>query len=161
METENLTLSSPWMEYYRKLEAMFQYDEDVHLVMDNDQPEIKIMVDNPVKAEALAKLLPVDKEFGNVTLAITVVPSNAEATKLNLLKWAFSGNPVISYIQDSDTPFGCFHYVVFSKEVAQYFNDNMRDINGNTSTLYENLARDLFGVDPDICYCTDTVDFEE
>lgn len=161
METEILTLSSPWMEYYRKLEAMFQYDEDIHLVMDNDQPEIKIFVDNPVKADALAKLLPVEKEFGNVKLAITVIPADIEATKLNLLKWAFSGNPVLNYILPSDTPFGTFNYVVFSKEVVQYFNDNMRDLNGNTSTLYESLARDLFGEDADICYCTDAVDFEE
>ena len=32
----------------------------------------------------------------------------------------------------------------------------MHDINGNCSTLYQEIAKDVFGEDEGICFCTDT-----
>ena len=50
------------------------------------------------------------------------------------------------------------HYVVFKNRVVQYWSDNLGDINGNTSTLYENIARDVFGETDNVCFNTDTKD---
>ena len=44
-------------------------------------------------------------------------------------------------------------FAVFAKEVVQYYNDDLTDINGLKSTLYEDIARDVFDIDG-INYCT-------
>ena len=45
--------------------------------------------------------------------------------------------------------------MVFQNKVVQYFSDNMQDINGFTSTLYQEIAKELFGVDGGLYFCTD------
>lgn len=45
------------------------------------------------------------------------------------------------------------------KEVVQYFNDNIGDINGNCSTLYEIIARDIFPNVNGIYFCTEATTF--
>lgn len=50
-----------------------------------------------------------------------------------------------------------FTYVVFEKEVVQYWNDNLADYNGLTSTLYQDLAKEIFedaNLDG-VYFCTD------
>lgn len=162
-----LKLSPPWDTYYQELNAMFKNDTSVNVVMDDDACEVKLYVDSGDKAEALRQLLPETKEFGGVTLKVTVVPANAplqtryvynkdfdEYMERMFLK-AFEDN---SALDDVVTVCGVFGfsacYVIFKKEVVQYYNDNMSDINGLCSTLYENIARDIFKPDLGAFYCT-------
>ena len=162
-----LKLSPPWDTYYQELKAMFKNDPTVHVVMDDDACEVKLYVDIGDKAEALQVLLPESVEFGNVTLKVTVVPANASSQTRyvynkdcdeymeNVFRKAFEDN---SALYDVGTVRGVFGfsacYVIFKKEVVQYYNDNMSDINGLCSTLYENIARDIFKPDLGAYYCT-------
>ena len=153
-------LSAPWDEFYNEVNELFRYDDEVRVVFFEEQKTIKLYVDNPAKAEALQKLLPQKKEWGKVVLLIEVIPSNKEKkTELTRSIWsvAFTSNTAVSFIYTID---GIFNnpltYVVFVNEVVQYFNDNLGDINGNRSTLYEDIARDVFGHVDGTFFCTDT-----
>lgn len=155
-------LSAPWDEFYNEVNELFRYDDEVRVVFFEEQKKIKLFVDNPAKAEALQKLLPQKKEWGKVVLLIEIIPSNKEKkTELTRSIWsvAFTGNTAVSFIYTID---GIFNnpltYVVFVNEVVQYFNDNLGDINGNRSTLYEDIARDVFGHVDGTFFCTDTVE---
>lgn len=151
-----MKLSSPWVEFYREIEALFAQDDDVKVMYDEENNEVKLYVDNVRKADALTQLLPTEKTFGNVTLKVTVVPANdAEVSKADLIAEAFDGNPALSYVQHVEAVIGSFDYAVFQNKVVQFFDDNLSDINGNKSTLYESIARDIFGTDAGVFFCTE------
>lgn len=148
-------LSAPWVKFYRELDALFTDDPEVHVVFDEDQFLVKLYVENVDKAEALMQLLPAEKTFGNVTLKITVVPANnTDVTKLELFQKAFSGNPALSYVRAVQGMFD-INYVVFQNKVVQFFNDDMSDVHGLCSTLYQEIAKDVFGDSLGVYFCTD------
>lgn len=153
-----LKLSPPWVAYWQQLNAMFCDDPEIHLEYLEDEGKVVMRVDNPSKAEALCRLLPEEVHFGNIVLKIVVVPANEMKSKANLFNDAFHGNPHFAYVAES-APGTSFQmtYVVFKKEVAQYWNDNLGDIHGNTNTLYQNIANDLFNGEEfasGVCFCT-------
>lgn len=166
-----LKMSSPWILFYKEVEAMFKFDSEVNVVYDEDATELKLYVDNSDKAEALSQLLPVEKIFGNVTLKVTVIPNNQSASlkapryhartlafNSNIFNVAFAGNEAFCYTK---TFTGIYNnpltYVVFRREVVQYFTDDLGDINGIASTLYQNIAKDIFvNLEVPVFYCTDT-----
>ena len=153
-------LSSPWVIFYREVNELFKYDPEVHVIFDEDKTQLRLYVDNGEKADALAKLLPTEKEFGTVTLSISVIPANGlkEATG-NLFEVALNGNGALSYVkQVNGVWYPTLSFVVFRKKVVQYFTDNLGDINGYTSTLYQDVAKDVFGEWNGVYYCTDTED---
>ena len=160
-----LNLSPPWVVYYRKLSAFFKEDPEVRITYDDIEQEIKLYVDNAEKAVALEKLLPNEQNFGNVTLYITIVPANQ--TTFDSVKVAYSTN-------SSDIIHICFNnkavvgikvvdgimtnrmtFVIFKKEVVQYFTDDIGDYHGICSTLYQDLAKEIFGSIDGVFFCTD------
>ena len=154
---EKLNLSSPWMTFVHEIEALFGQDPDIQVMYDDEENAVKLYVDNSRKADALTKLLPVEKEFGNVTLKISVIPANVEnEDTLSLMAKAFEGNPVVTDIQTVDAIIGTFKYVIFKKEVVQFFNDQLDDIHGNKSTLYHEIAKNIFTDLPGIHFCTES-----
>lgn len=157
---KKLGLSSPWITYWHEIEELFGHDPEISVVYEEDEKTVKLYVRNSAKAEALTQLLPPEKTFGNVKLKIEVVPANVGEMKIGeLYEVAFKDNPVFSYVSGGDNIMTeDMTYVVFRNRVVQFFNDNLNDINGNTSTLYENIARDVFEdvVEPGTCFCTDT-----
>ena len=153
-----LKMSPPWVTYWQQLNAMFGDDPEIHLEYLEDEAKIVMRVDNPSKAEALSQLLPDEVHFGNIVLNIVVVPANVMKSQANLFNDAFQGNPHFAYVAES-APGTSFQmtYVVFKKEVAQYWNDNLGDIHGNTNTLYQNIASELFNGEESasgVCFCT-------
>jgi hypothetical protein len=46
-------------------------------------------------------------------------------------------------------------YVIFKKEVVQYYDDNLGDAHGNRTTLYEQIANQIFEDREGIYFCTD------
>ena len=77
--------------------------------------------------------------------------------KLSWFQAALGGNPVFAFTQVSEGVFTIpLSYVVFKNRVVQFFADNLQDVNGNITTLYETIAKDVFGEIPGICFCTDT-----
>ena len=152
----NIKLSSPWVLYYREVEALFAEDPEIKTSLDEATCTLKIYVDNnPDKADALTQLLPEYKKFGNIALMIKVLPSNVQATsKMDLFRKAFRRNPAVSYIETIDGVFKA-NYIVFKNKVVQYDADDLGDINGMHSTLYQDIAQDIFGSEEGIYYCTD------
>lgn len=157
---EKLNLSSPWITYVHEIMALFEQDPDIRIVFDNEACEVKLFVENYQKADALSQILPVEKEFGNITLKITVVPSNNDTddSPFSIICKAFDGNPVFSYGRSVRSVLGSFNYAVFKNEVVQFFNDQLDDIYGNKSTLYQDIAKDVIGNKEGVFYCTDTPD---
>ena len=156
---KKLKLSSPWVTYAREIHEMFGRDPQIKVEYDEDNVEVKLYVDNADKADAISQILPAEKFFGGVSLKITVIPSNGlNSPAKSLFDRAFDGNPVFAHTSEFQ---GLYNqpvtYVVFKKYVVQYFSDNLGDEHGLTSTLYQDIARDLFEVNG-TCYCTDTED---
>ena len=153
---ENMKLSPPWDTYVNEVKALFGEDPEIKIMYNEDSYTLKLFVDNTDKAEALTKLIPAEKEFGNVTLKIEVVPANSDDLSGDrLFKKAFLGNPIMKNVVTFESPFGEVTYAVFEKKVVQFFNDQMDDINGNKSTLFQECARDVFGMEHGVFYCTE------
>ena len=155
-------LAPPWITAVSEMEQMFKYDGEVRVLYNNDDCTVRLYVDSSDKAGALTALLPPEIEFGNVTLKIIVIPANGVCSKLDgantelLFLYAFDGNPVLSFTKRISGIFtNDLVYVVFAKEVVQYFNDDLGDIYGQCTTLYQEIAKNLFGKRENVFYCTD------
>lgn len=171
-----LNLIAPWNEYYEELNAFFKDDPDVTVLYDEEEKNIKVLVQETIKAEALTHLLKDEVEFGGIKLTVTVVPAN-EVTKGvkklvtnignnenygEMFERALVNNGAFAFTYTIDNVMG-FNavYVVFKKKVIQYYNDNLGDLNGMKSTLAEYIARDIFAVRNGVFFCTDVKDTKQ
>lgn len=157
---EKIKLAPPWVTYVNELKAMFENDSYTHIEYDDSEADnVRIYVNDQAKAEALSQLLPTVKAFGDFILKIFVIPANfKELSGENLIRTAFKGNPVLDTVMVLPTPFGDMTYGVFAKKVVQFQNDDMSDPNGIESTLYENIAKDIFESKPNTFWCTSNRD---
>ena len=160
----NLKLCSPWINLYNEIKAMFEDDSDICVFYEDNSPEftIKLFVADDFKAAALDKLLVHHHEFGTVMAHVDVIPANCEKADISAWKeaemfvTAFKDNPVLSYVYrlHNILQFDAL-YVVFKNAVVQYHNDDISDINGIRSCLYQDIAKDVFTEIPGVFYCTD------
>lgn len=154
-----ISKSAPWITYYRKVDALFKKDDEVLVVFDEENLVLSLYVDDQAKASALNVLIPMEKVYGNVTLKIKVIPPNDKFSNmrmddaLSIASVAFRDNNAVYMVRDVSGILNIV-YVIFKKDVVQFFDDNLGDIHGNCSTLYEMIARDVFE-DVGIKYCTD------
>ena len=155
-----LKLSPPWQIFYKEIEAFFKYDPDVKVIYDEDKNEIKLYVEGSKKADALTQLLPTERIFGNIEVKVIIIPANKlKNSKSSLYEDALSGNGALSYIKSATGIFtNPITYVVFKNTVVQYWTDDLGDINGLHSTLYQEIAKDIFGETEGIFFCTDKSD---
>lgn len=157
-----LKLAAPWTTYYRLVQSFFKNDPEVGVVFDEEDVELKIYVNNQIKAEALAHLLPESQTFGNVVLKVTIIPSMegilpALDTDIDIIRAALDGNGAVVDFYPVEYIFSnSMLYVSFKKEVIQFFNDDLSDIRGMCSTLYANIAKELFGTLKGVFFCTDS-----
>lgn len=158
MSEQNIQLSSPWVLFYREVEALFAQDPDVKVKLEDDSYTLRIFVESDLKADAIRKLLPRSKQFGNVTLNIEVVPADAEETYFILLRRAFEGNGALADIINGKIIDHDVSYFMFKKEVVQYYGDNGADPNGLISTLYADIAEDVIGSDAENYFSTTNED---
>lgn len=153
-----VNLSPPWIIFVNELVQLFKYDPEVHIIYDDDGHEVKVYVDSAAKAAALTELLPVQRNYGNVILTVAVVPANglAISDKANLYQTAFKGNGAFSFVKVVRGIFpNDLTYVVFKNHVVQYFNDDLGDIYGQCSTLYQEIAKNVFDEREGVFFCTD------
>ena len=157
---ENIKMVSPWIGYYKEIKSLFQEDSTVKVKYDDSKNTIKLYVEDEEKADALAQLLPNRKVFGNITVNIDVIPANkVETPRIDLFKKAFEGNGAVAFIETVDNvSSNAFHFVVFQPEIVQYYNDDLSDINGLRSTLYQDIAKEIFGEREGIYFCTDKME---
>ena len=153
-----LKLTAPWRIYYKELCALFEKDEEVHIVYDEDNQLINLYVENEAKAEAMTTVLPVTIEYGNVELKINIIPAdrcNFRRSNGELMSDLFYGNPILNNIIIYDGIFtNPITYVIFENKVVQYYNDDIGDVNGICSTLYQDIAKRVFNDLDGIYYCT-------
>ena len=159
-------MQSPWQEYYNQVNELFGKDPEIAIEFDDplNSPDkrLTLMVENEEKADALAKILPFEREFGGVKLHIDIVPANKEPIGPEIIEKAFQGNPVFNQLIMIDDPQSGWSmaYCEFKKDVVQYWGDNLGDPRGNISTLYEDIAREVLD-NPGVLFCTaDRYDFE-
>lgn len=156
-----MKLQPPWLEYEAKLKAMFEKDADVQIEYVSAQEKFILRVETAKKASALQRMMPLSVVFGVVRMPICIVPSNkgevlpACTATIDVATAAFEGNGAVKLIRPvSKGLFRDLVYVVFEKEVVQFPNDNLSDINGNKSTLMEAIAREVFTDAVGVCFCT-------
>ena len=147
---------SPWVIYYRQIEAMFKKDPEVKVEYDDSNYTIKLLVNNNVKAEALRKILPAKKVFGNVEVSVIVIPANGVDSHVKYIENAFKGNEAFSHT----TTAGIYTsnpitYCSFKKEVVQYAADDLGSETGLASTLYQDIAKEIFDNMDGVFFCTD------
>ncbi len=168
MTDVRLKISPPWITYVNMVNALFEHDPEVQLLYDNNDKVVELHVEDPTKAYAIDRLLPDVVEYGNISLDVKVIPGNKtprneipeddiNITNDWLFNIAFEDNPVFAYTK---TISGIFNnnltYVVFKNRVVQFFNDNLNDIHGLVSTLYQEIAHEVFSEELEgVCYCTD------
>lgn len=150
-------LCTPWVTHYREIEALFRDDPSVRVEYDEASTTVRLYVQGEGKANALTRLLLPEKQFGNVTLKVQVIPANMlEATTVQLFDAAFEGNPALSRIETvSQGLFSDLSYIVFRREVVQFYNDDFGDVNGQKSTLFQEIAKDVFREAPGTFFCTE------
>ena len=153
-----MTKSPPWETFAKELRALFDNDPyvDVGAVTDcNNDKEIRIFVTGHEKCQALSALIPTKKTFGNVVLFIHVHEADTLYDKEAMFRKAFECNGNVSTIVDKTALGGKFTYIAFKPKVAQFFDDNIADLNGQQTMLMEDIARDVFGNYAGFFFCTD------
>lgn len=150
MQTPRLKISPPWVTYMNKLQALFDGDPQLAFNIDYENMTVALAGNNGEKNAALQRLLPTEKKFGNITLKIIVdgpIANIAFPTQKDLFDTAFAGNPAYAYsVSPADEGYWFFSmtYVVFKNHVVQFFNDNLNDCHGLISTLYQDIAAEIF-----------------
>lgn len=148
---------SPWIEYYEQLELLFEEDSEVRVLYDDKDYTVKLYVIDADKADALRRVLPAKKVFGNVELKVTVISANSAEPKYNNepILVALMDNPIVEEIKRVSGIFSDdIIYIGFRREVVQYYADDLMDINGNCNTLYQEIAKNVFTPQAGVFFCT-------
>ena len=164
-----LKVSPPWITTINKIQAMFDGDPQIacNVQWNGNNPEIILACNNGDKVSAIKQLLPKKQYFGNVVLTIGVDGpefNRGFTTPKEIFETAFSGNPAFAYVKapaEKGYYYVDFTYVVFKNCVVQFFNDNLNDAHGVISTLYQDIAAELFSDSfkgRPVYYCTDVED---
>lgn len=139
-----LTLSAPWTIYARKAEALFKGDPDIRVEYDDGEHVLKLYVEDQRKADALSRILPTTKAFGNVTIGIQVIPANDDVSRLELFQRAFEGNGAVASVEAMVDPHGFKQNAMMLKpEVVQFFDDDISSVFGLWTGTYEQVAKDV------------------
>ena len=155
MANVRFKISPPWVIMVRKLEALFDGDPLIAFNVDYNAeggPCAILSTNNGEKAVALRKILPEEINYGGVKLHVGVEcpvwPNIAFPNNKVLFETAFDGNPAFAYaVCPVEEGYNWYPitYVVFKNCVVQFFADNLNDCHGVISTLYQDLAEEIFG----------------
>lgn len=158
-----LELTAPWTTYYSELKEFFKSDRDVHIIYNKKNYTIEMYVENKNKADALNTIIPSVKHFGDIELKINIIPANNcyKVSYGSIYQDAFCGNSAVKEVKTFDFMSTPITYIVCKKEVVQYYNDDIGDLNGVCSTLYQDIADRIFEVESGVFFCTDTSDTSE
>jgi hypothetical protein len=154
---DNMTphLSAPWYTLWNEIKATIGNDSDVS-VGDLDTSRspfiVPIKVNNHDKAVAIASIMALHHQLGNVsvdvqvkdpngTIVQPVTPSSAQALT-ELVQVALAKNNLFEKVVVKPLYPGArdIVYPVFSKAVIQFYNDDLSDLYNN----YNNVAASVF-----------------
>lgn len=148
-----INLEAPWDTFQKKVKALFESDPDIDVLdicEDTDSDAhycFSIEVKKHEKFVALDRLLPRVRSFGNVKLRIYIydMENNEEDPTAELYRTLFNGNPILKDVVTKIDICGVAHdYVRFEPQVIQFFDDDLRDYEGNWSGLAQDIAREVF-----------------
>lgn len=139
---------------------LFDGDPDIAVMRQytDTKKTINLYVETDEKYRLLLKYLPDVKKFGIVDVYLNVIPANArpESTPQEDMKTLFGNNKKVSKVQTVGIPGGEVTYVAFRNGVAQFYDDNLADLNRNKTMLMEAIARDVLKLPIDgVYFCTD------
>ena len=103
------------------------------------------MIKSVKKIAALEKVIKNVFNLGNVTLTVNFVHEreDEDVTAQDFID-AFEGNS--NFVTVEETSKGLFQnlvYVIFAKEILQFFNDDLSDIYGNANLIVADAANDV------------------
>lgn len=166
-----VALQSPWVTIYNKCKAMFEKDNEL-IIGSLQEPvdglaSFEIVSSNAEKIIALQSLINTSFFLGNIKLVIKLGVINGDSKEylekkavndkidVDTIETAFDGNDVLDNVREVKFPGGYpAIYVLFAKEVVQFYNDDITDLYGNFNGLYEDIARDIFLPLEGVFYCT-------
>lgn len=155
VEGANVGLQAPWVTLWWLVRTMFKYDpaikvEDINYG-DNGQYSADIIVKDEEKAAALNDVLSKVNEIGNITFTFNIFANMNKqgdsngVVELEDYKKLFAKNPVVFDFLDLTDSFGNKHqFVVFTREVASFYNDDATNPWGLWNGLYEDIASKIF-----------------
>ena len=162
--SKKTNLQAPWITLYNKIRAMFEQDEDITVEpiaqISDGVYDICLSSAHSVKLNAIEKILKNKFEMGNITVNVKFKYENENDDMISLhdFEVAFAGNAIFSQAKALDNPWEYnASYVIFSKDVVQFYNDDLTDIYGNFNGLAEDIAREIFKeTELPIYYCTES-----
>ena len=86
-----------------------------------------------------------------------VLPANEEEelSYVELFRRAFKGNGAVEEIISDVGLLKGWNYVVFKPEIVQFYDDNLASYYGVKTTLYEDIAREIFDQNSgNVFFCT-------
>ena len=160
-----MRLAAPWYTWQKKIKALFEQDPDIIVgdvyAADNSDLDFAfdIEVRNHKKFNALDRVFPKVKTFGNITLGVILYDEEntlGADNPVELYKTIFKGNPIVKDIREV-IDFTCTEhaYIRFNPDVVQFPDDDISDYNGNWSGLAQDIAREVFvGAPAVVHFCT-------
>lgn len=158
---DKVKLSPPWDGHMSMLASFFKGDGRVRVGGGTDKGVGTIEVFDAKMYAALARVLRKNLRFGNVRLAIRLVPADGvnrakgEMTDIAALKVVLSKNPAFHKIVSRKTQVGNFVYVMFKPVVLMWYNDNFGSPYKQTASVYEIAAQKVFRDELGVSYATE------
>lgn len=148
---DELGKQAGWVEYAQCVKALFEHDDDIIVSYDNNNTTVTLYVDNAIKADALMEMqargiFPAERQYGNVTLKVEVVPANDAVSETDLYAAAFNGNPVFDGIAGVESMGMSIAFALFMPAAVQYYSDDLSEYGGITTTTYGELAKRVFEI---------------
>ena len=153
-QEDNLRLSPPWHTYFNFIKETIGHDPcvevlDMKEVLSN-QFLIQIQVQSNVKARALATILELHKNFGNINIDIEIIHCGCPVCPyeditdiddlLKLFRLALDTNCYFEFVRAVKIMVFNAIFPVFKKAVIQFFNDDLSDFYHN----FNGVAADVF-----------------
>lgn len=146
-KTDQVGMSSPWVHYARQLGMLLTADDTTVEMVSIDDTKKKVIIrsESLDKVTAFMELLPKIIIFDTVALYIDIIPANKPDT-VAMFKTIFNNSPIVDKIvtiqpEGTSNP---FTYILFKKEVAEYWDDNLGNPHGFMFDLYQNIADNVF-----------------
>ena len=142
-------LSAPWETIQHEVNHLLGPDPEVHVTEvvegEGGNYSFDVCSKNGKKIAALEKVIKNVFKLGNITLTVNFVHERDEedVTAQDFID-AFEGNS--NFVTVEETSKGLFQdlvYVIFAKEVLQFFNDQLDDIYGNRNIIVADAANDV------------------
>lgn len=164
-------LSPPWYGWTNEVKAIFAEDAEIEvadLEETNGRGGYVLAIDAKTadKADALRVLLPFVKNFGNINVGIeislngTPIDFVGDRTSIpDAINWVnklFKGGANVEG-QCYEMFGGYVGFVVCPAEIVQFYNDDITDVNGNTTMLFADAARDVLEVPAGVNFCTESI----